>query len=375
MVGAAVALMATTGAADIPLVDVSGDAPRQAVIAEGTKTTYQGHPTTLLADDGRTMFCVWTIGHGGPCGPAAKSEDGGRTWKRIDDAFPEVYRKTHWNCPTLQKIVGPDKKTRYFIFGSKRKAFNDLSGGLAIMVSEDLGTTWREVPAVARLSAAMPPTGFMQLKDGTCALFGQVRQNRSIKTDRATDDQDVWMSVSADGGFTWGPMVTVAHAEKRNLCEPCCIRSPDGKSLALIMRENRHKGCSMMCFSSDEGKTWTKPVDTAPELTGDRHEAVMLPDGRYVIAFRDQMVGSKTRGQYIAWIGEWEDIVKARPGRCRVHLLKHHVAEGVNPWDSGYSGVELLPDGDVVCTSYLHYRPDERKSSVVSTRFRVSETE
>ena len=30
---------------------------------------------------------------------------------------------------------------------------------------------------------------------------------------------------------------------------------------------------------------------------------VLLPDGRYVIAFRDQAVGSPTRGQFMAWVG------------------------------------------------------------------------
>ena len=59
----------------LPVVDISGDAFRQVVIAEGAKDRYEGHPTTLLADDGKTMFCVWTTGHGGPCGQMARSDD------------------------------------------------------------------------------------------------------------------------------------------------------------------------------------------------------------------------------------------------------------------------------------------------------------
>ena len=55
-----------TAADLLPVVDISQDAARQVVIAEGAKDRYEGHPTTLLADDGRTMFCVWTTGHGGP---------------------------------------------------------------------------------------------------------------------------------------------------------------------------------------------------------------------------------------------------------------------------------------------------------------------
>lgn len=355
-----------------PVVDISGDASRQVVIAEGTKDRYEGHPTTLLADDGKTMFCVWTTGHGGPCGQMARSDDAGLTWTRLDAQLPEVYRKTHKNCPTLQKAKCPDGHTRYFIFSYK------VDCGLGIMASDDLGKTWRELPPQAHLSARMPPTGFMALKDGTLALFGQVRKDASVKTDRATDDQNVWMSLSHDGGMTWGAMRTVASAENRNLCEPCCLRSPDGRSLVLVMRENRHKGRSMMCFSDDEGKTWTKPTDTPWDLTGDRHEGVLLPDGRYVIAFRDQAVGSSRRGQFMAWVGTFDDLRAGRSGQYRIHLLEHHGRKDVwpgNEWDTGYPGVELLPDGTIVCTTYSRHFNDDRQSSVVSTRFKIAETD
>ena len=45
-----------------------------------TEQVYQGHPTTVLMADGRTMYAAWCIGHGGPAGPLAKSTDGGRHW-------------------------------------------------------------------------------------------------------------------------------------------------------------------------------------------------------------------------------------------------------------------------------------------------------
>jgi len=358
----------------LPVAEISQDAARQTVIAEGAKDRYEGHPTTLLADDGKTIFCVWTTGHGGPCGQMARSDDAGLTWTRLDATLPEVYSRTHRNCPTMQKVKLANGRTRYLIFSAKVRE----GTGLGILASDDLGRTWYESPCQPQLSAHMPPTGFMPLKDGTLALFGQVRKNAAVKTDRATDDQNVWMSVSKDGGLTWGPARTVAAAENRNLCEPCCLRSPDGSALALVMRENRHRGKSMMCFSYDEGKTWSTPVDTPWGLTGDRHEAVLLPDGRYVIAFRDQAPGSKTRGQFMAWVGTWNDLVQGRPGQYRIHLLRHYGLGRVFPgsdFDTGYPGVELLPDGTILCTTYSRHFPDDRQSSVVMTRFRIGETD
>ena len=365
---------AATAADRVPVVNISGDLSRQVVVAEGTQDRYEGHPTTLLADDGMTMFCVWTTGHGGPCGQMARSDDGCLTWTRLDATLPEVYGRTHRNCPVLQKGKGPDGQTRYFIYSAKAKE----GRGLGILMSEDLGKTWREMPFQAHLSAGMPPTGFMELKDGTCALFGQVFKSIAKSKDRPSDDQVVWMSVSKDGGITWGPPRIVAEADLRNLCEPCCLRSPDGSSLVLIMRENRHSGRSMMCFSHDEGQTWTTPVDTPWALTGDRHEGVLLPDGRYVIAFRDRAIGSDTYGQYMAWVGTWDDLVRVRPGQYRIHLLFHnglgHVFPG-SDCDTGYSGVELLKDGTLVCTTYTRHFADDRQSSVALTRFKIEETD
>ena len=360
------------------IIDISDNTAGQTVIAAGTEELYQGHPTTVLTRTGK-LICVWTTGHGGPCGSAAESLDDGHTWTRIDNRFPAVYAETHANCPTLQKMTLPDGRERLLVFSAKRSLLNPANGfcPLGIVWSDDDGATWREAPP-ADLSSAMPPTGFMQLADGSVALFGQVRRDPTVATDRATDDQDIWMATSKDG-LAWSAPRIVATLPEKNLCEPFAIRSPDGKEIALLLRENRHTGCSMMCFSDDEGTTWTPPVDTAPELTGDRHEGIILPDGRYFIAFRDRMIESATYGQYVAWGGTYDDLRHARPGAFRIHLLKSWAGEKapdgspLGGWigDTGYSGVELLPNGELLCTSYVKYWPDARKQSVVCTRLRL----
>ena len=349
---------------ELPIIDLSHDADRQTVIASGADGVYQGHPTTVVAPDG-TIFCVWTIKHGGKCGPMAKSADGGKTWTRCDNIMPENYGKSHCNCPTLQTVIRPDGGTNLVVFSAKK-------GGCGIVISPDGGQSWWEAPT-AKLSAGMPPTGCMMLKDGTAALFGQIRNDPNVKTDRATDDQSIWMSLSKDGGWTWGPMRIVASVPQKNLCEPFCLRSPDGNELCLLIRENRHTARSMMCFSRDEGQTWPEPVDTCWGLSGDRHEGIQLPDGRWLIAFRDRALNSSTYGQYVAWVGTYDDIRNGRPGQYRIHLLHHCGRGGWAACDTGYSGVELLPDGTIICTTYTKHWDDERLHSVVCTRFNMAE--
>jgi len=125
-----------------------------------------------------------------------------------------------------------------------------------------------------------------------------------------------------------------------------------------------------MMFSSNEGKTWSQPVDTPWGLTGDRHMGVYTKDGRLVIAFRDKALNSPTNGHFVAWVGTYDDIKKGKPGEYRIKLL-HSYAGG----DCGYPGMEILPDGTIVATTYIKYRNDNNKHSVVSTRFKIQETD
>jgi hypothetical protein len=134
------------------------------------------------------------------------------------------------------------------------------------------------------------------------------------------------------------------------------------------MRENTHQGRSLVMFSGDEGETWSEPVDTAWGLTGDRHQGLQTPDGRLVIAFRDRALGSPTLGHFVAWVGTYDDIREGGPGQYRVKLLHSHA--GV---DCGYPGMALLPDGTIVATTYIKYRPGNRKHSVVCARFQLAE--
>jgi hypothetical protein len=125
-----------------------------------------------------------------------------------------------------------------------------------------------------------------------------------------------------------------------------------------------------MITSVDEGKTWSEAKPLPSGLYGDRHVAKFAPDGRLVVFFRDTGKGSPTRSHFIAWVGTYEDIVSGKDGQYRIKLL-HSYKGG----DCGYPGVELLPDGTWVATSYVKYREGPERNSVVSVRFKLSETD
>ncbi|MDO4627632.1 MAG: GDSL-type esterase/lipase family protein [Planctomycetia bacterium] len=353
---------------DLPIWDISENTERQTVVAKDTEGPHF-QAATARADDG-TIYAVWSWkNHGGPCGPMAMSKDGGKTWTRVDERLPEVYAKKFTNCPVIYRIVAPDGKARLFIMANLERKRSEYLG---ILMSEDNGLTWVERPS-EKWACWNPPTALLPLKDGSTAIFGQ-RLQAHIKNDidRPTDDQEIWMSITKDGGLTWSPQRTVAKAKFKNLCEPFAFRSDDGKEIGLLIRENRHTARSMMCFSRDEGKTWTEPIDTCRGLTGDRHQGVRAPDGRWVITYRDICNNSPTFGQYMAWVGTYDDIRNGRPGQFRIHLLHHRISEGWAMRDTGYSGVELLPDGTILCTTYTQHTPEGGRS-IVATRFKLDE--
>ncbi len=359
LMGAALLLAASPPAGSdadrLPLADISGQTNRHVIIAAGTETIYQGHPTTLLMPDGKTMFAVWCIGHGGFAGPMARSEDGGLTWTRLDSRLPAGFAQ-HKNCPSIYRLVDPAGKERLWVFSAQPL--------MPRILSEDGGATWRQMEPLG-LPCVMTFSSVVPLKDGS--HLGLYHRGPDGK-DRSP--LQVLQTISRDGGLTWSEPAVAAQVDGKNPCEPFGFRSPDGAEICCLMRENTHLGHSLMMFSRDEGRTWTPPQDTPWGLTGDRHQGVRLPDGRFVIAFRDQAPGSPTRGHFVAWVGHYNDIRRQKPGQYRIKLLHSHAGG-----DCGYPGIELLPDGTIVATTYIKYRPGPDKHSVVSTRFRIAETD
>ncbi|MCL4192903.1 MAG: glycoside hydrolase, partial [Thermoguttaceae bacterium] len=348
--------------AAFPVVDLSGETSRQVVVAEGTPEVYQGHPTTVLMPDGKTIFAVWCINHGGKAGPMARSDDGGKTWTRLDDRMPPGFSK-HENCPSIYRLVDPAGKERLWVFSAWIGRFGIP---MPSIMSEDGGQSWKEMPPLGEaFRCVMTFSSIVRLKDGS--YLGMYHRGPE-GADRSP--LEVRQTATRDGGLTWSAPRVVARVEGKNPCEPFAFRSPDGNELCCLMRENTHKGDSLMMFSRDEGQTWSTPVDTPWGLTGDRHMGVYAADGRLVIAFRDQAQQSPTRGHFVAWVGRYDDIRQGKPGQYRIKLL-HSYAGG----DCGYPGVERLSDGTIVATTYIKYWNDARKHSVVSTRFRLDETD
>jgi hypothetical protein len=77
---------------------------------------------------------------------------------------------------------------------------------------------------------------------------------------------------------------------------------------------------------------------------------------------------SPTKVHFVAWVGTYLDFTNGLSGQYKVKLLHNYAG-----WDCGYPGLEILPDGTIVATTYIKYHPGPAKHSVVCVRFRIEE--
>jgi hypothetical protein len=341
----------------IPIVDISGEKARQ-VIVDQEKGQYLGHPTTLLLEDNKTILTVYPKGHGRGAIVYKRSNDAGLTWsERLPT--PKSW-ETSVEVPTLHRVVDASGKKRIVMFSGLYP--------IRMAVSEDDGANWSELKPIGDFGGIVTMATVIDLKTPGHYLAFFHDDGRFIRGAPAKAWRFwVYTTLSKDGGLTWSTPAPIAMLPDANLCEPGALRSPDGKQIAVLLRENSRKYNSFVIFSNDEGQSWTEPKELPAALTGDRHVAKYTPDGRLFISFRDTTHVSPTKGDWVGWVGKYEDIVKGTEGQYRVRIM-----DNTKGADCTYPGIEVLPDGTIVTTTYGHWTAGE-PAYVVSVRFKLAE--
>jgi hypothetical protein len=345
----------------IPLIDLAADASRRTVV-DREPGQYLGHPTTVLLEDGRTIVAVYPQGHGRGAIVLKRSGDGGLTWSgRL--AVPENWA-TSLETPTIHRVVGADGTRRLIVWSGLYPA--------RLAVSEDDAATWTPLAPAGHWGGIVVMSGLVELKPfGSGRYMAMFHDDGRFFAKGARQEKPVvftlYQTFSNDGGLTWSFPEAVHKASAVHRCEPGIVRSPDGKTLAALLRENSRTRNSYVIFSKDEGQTWTAPRELPGALTGDRHTGKYAPDGRLFISFRDMTHDSPTRGDWAAWVGTFDDIVEGREGQYRVRLM-----DNTKDADCAYPGVEVLPDGTFVLTTYGHWTAGE-PPYIVSVRLKLDE--
>ncbi|MCA0374121.1 MAG: glycoside hydrolase [Gemmatimonadetes bacterium] len=340
----------------VPVLDLARDSA-SLVVVDREPGQYLGHVTTALLGDGRTILAVYPKGHGQGAIVMKRSADAGRTWSaRLP--VPDNWA-TSQEVPTIHRVPDPVRG------GHRLLLFSGLYPA-RMASSDDEGQHWTPLAPIGDWGGIVVMGSVVVMRDGGLLAFFHDDGRFFAGAGKATGTFTLFQTRSRDGGRTWASPRAIWSGDSLHLCEPGAVRSPDGRTLALLLRENRRRASSHVMFTRDEGEQWSAPQPLARELTGDRHTAQYAPDGRLVVTFRDMAAGSATQGDWVAWVGRYDDLVGGTPGAYRVRL-----ADNTDRWDSSYPGLEVLRDGTFVATTYGSWAAGQ-PPYIVSRRFTLS---
>jgi hypothetical protein len=378
----------------LPFIDLDRREDWQTVV-DREDGQYLGHPTTVLLDDGKTIYCVYPKGHGrGPI-VMKRSLDGGLTWgERLP--VPDNWSSS-LEVPTLYPVRDASGQDRVIMFSGLYPA--------RMAYSEDGCQTWTPLQPIGTWGGIVVMGDLIPLQTGKghyMALFHDDERFFSAAGRSAASEEAVaanqppftlYKTLSFDGGVTWTYPQNVYSSSIIHLCEPGLIRSPDGKQIAMLLRENSRRLNSFIMFSDDEGKTWSPPRELPNSLTGDRHQIIYTDDGRLLISFRDlspaiarfkqlkdacltcdeKILAAKagpvspTAGDWVGWVGSYEDLLNGQEGQYRLRFK-----DNTRGSDCAYPALELLPDGHIVATTYGYWE-DGEEPYILSFRFKMQD--
>lgn len=350
---------------------------------------YQAHPDSVLLKNGN-ILCMYPAGHGKGAVMTKISTDGGRSWTQELKNKPASWEKSR-ETPTVYRLQFTDGKTGdkiIMISGNPKWPNEPTCGGFNYSLSSDEGETWTEFDLVFDKKSDFPIIPIVAL-----ASLTQLKENGKFV--------DKWMGFFHNSNFNnfktiltfdsngnphWSKpeKYFAAHRDyeaSSNMCEVEVIRSDCGKGdeLCLISRSNSKKINSLLSFSQDEGKTWSRPVEAPAALNGERHKADYTHDGRLFITFRSIERGPRAARtkQYnwssegwVAWVGTYDDLKNGREGQYRIKIAHTYLKGQTEPQysanaDTGYCGNVVLEDGTVVTSTYGIF---DNTDIVISTR-------
>ncbi len=362
---------------------------------------YMAHPDSVLLKNGN-ILTMYPAGHGKGAVLNKISTDGGLTWNSRVENTPKSWEKSE-ETPTVYRLQFTDGKTEdklIMISANPKWGDADTLGGFNCSLSTDEGETWTEFERFYDLESEYPVIPIVAM-----ASLTQLKENGEFV--------DKWMGFFHDGNFyNYKTILTFDEngnmqwsvpekyfAEYRdieqmsNMCEVEVIRSEKGTGdeLCLISRSNTKQMNSLISFSNDEGKTWSKPVEAPDALNGERHKADYTSDGRLFITFRSIERGPAfniwTSEGWIAWVGTYDDLKNGTEGQYRIKLA-HIYEDGqtaprhIAHRDTGYCGNVVLADDTIVTSTYGHFNPNSRtedgtalKTYICSKRINLKDTD
>lgn len=371
---------------------------------------YMAHPDSVLLKNGN-ILTMYPLGHGKGAVQNKISTDGGKSWSESIENTPKSWENSQ-ETPTVYRLQfnesdTPDKLI--MISANPQWGDDPTDGGFNCSVSTDEGQTWTEFETFYDINSDNTVIPIVAMSSLT-----QLKENgkfvdkwMGLFHDRDFYNYKTILTFDEGGNPQWSVPEKYFSAyreieQESNMCEVEIIRSDEGKGdeLCLITRSNTKRMNSLISFSTDEGKSWSEPVEAPAALNGERHKAEWTKDGRLFITFRSIERGKKaeenakesTTGGWIsegwvAWVGTYDDLKNGTEGQYRIKLAHIYTDRQKEPEyyagaDTGYCGNVVLDDSTIVTSSYGKFSPKEKinfgtdyKTYIASKRIKLADTD
>ena len=328
------------------------------VVCDGGRGKFAAWPDLLwlprASGRGRLLCCLYQgYAHGSPptdefpnCGKMVSvfSDDWGKTWSKpmttVDteaddhDGHLALLKDGRLLCNYFAEQFYQERKgKRVRIEGNAAWRFD-----ICLIESRDGGKTWREPRVVATPWKYCSATAgkIIELPEGDLLMpvYGW---------EAGGANAGVGVVRSGDGGQTWGAVkLLVSGLPAGSANEMALLRLDDGRLLALIRPQ------MLQAYSSDEGRTWTAPVQAG--VAGHAPCLIQTREGRLVY-------GIRTAGQgYATGVVVSDDRGATWQGPYQVDTVS-----------GAYPGLAELPDGSI----YIVYYEEGAGSRIRGKRFRL----
>ena len=224
-----------------------------------------------------------------------RSLDDGQTWEHLGRPF-ERWVPSGWDMRgagfvqlasggVLCTVITIDKTQDRPVYNPNGEGIPPIQNWIAR--SEDRGSTWDAWPMTNIPVRQSATQGLVELPSGDLLV--------TFETFKEYDEPGPWREVSGvlrsrDGGRTWGEMSVAGASDLEGdphdtmWFDPRIATLSDGR-LVLFFYAFRHgtttDGPNHVSWSSDGGRSWTKPAPT--NLLGQATYPIALPDGAVAI--------------------------------------------------------------------------------------------
>ena len=357
-------------------------------------TGYLGHPDSVLLNNS-DILTFYPKGHGKGAVLSKISNSGGVSYDKEIENPPVSWEKS-LETPTVYRLEFTTGEEKLILISANSKwPGMSTPGGFNSSISLDEGKTWTEFKRFWDNDSEMPIIPIVAM-----ASLTRLKENgefvdkwMGIFHDHRFINYKTILTFDENGNYNWSkPQPYLSEYRDietyAGVCEVECIRSNGGKGdeLCLITRCNKKTCTSLLIFSNDEGKTWSRPKEAPFALNGERHKAEYTDDGRLFITFRSierdrkrvkkmRKLGGEKKWYsegWVAWVGTYDDLKNSTEGQYRIKIAHTYLDHQNEPSivanaDTGYCGNVVLKDGTIVTSSYGVFSPEEKESGTYKT--------